>query len=143
MTTHSASKKQHLMYRIMGILPPSRDSNVEIWAAENCCFVLTQNASADRFWPGRATFVANHLQIIAVIALRQLVDDFGQTFFVNETHPQGDLFETRHLESLSMFDRGDVVAGFEQTGLCSSIEPGHPSTEQLHMQLILFEIEQI
>src|SRR2546430_14927709 len=111
MTTHSASKKQHLMYRIMGIVPPCRDWNVEIWAAENYCFVLTQNASADRFWPGRATFVANHLQIIAVIPLRQLADDFGQTFFVNETHTQGDLFATRHLECLSMLDRGDAGAG--------------------------------
>src|ERR1700682_5270160 len=42
-----------------------------------------------------------------------------------------------------MFDRGDVIAGFEQTGLRSSIEPGHAAAKQLHMQLVLFEIEQI
>ena len=42
-----------------------------------------------------------------------------------------------------MFDRGDVIAGFEQTGLRSGIKPGHPAAEQFHVELVLLEIKQI
>src|SRR2546423_15215605 len=101
----------------------------------------SRSKSADWFRSRRATFVANHLQIIAVIALGQPVDNLGQIFFVNETHPQRDFFKACHFESLSMFDGCDVVARFQQTRLSSGVEPGHPAAEQLHMQFIFLEIK--
>src|SRR2546430_9559682 len=69
--------------------------------------------SAD--WLRTGAFLGNHFQIIAIIAVRQSIDDLGEVGRANEFHPERDLFETRDLQTLSMFDGRDVIAGFEQT----------------------------
>src|SRR2546428_3311466 len=132
------------MYRIMGIITRCGDS-VSTIGCRNCggLPVLTQKASADWLWTSGWAFVANHSQVVAVIAARQLIDRFCEPGAGDEFHPQRDFFETRDLESLSMFDRGDVIAGFEQTGLRSGVEPGHAAAEQLHLQLVFPEVKQI
>src|SRR5438477_4749539 len=104
-------RRQHLTYRIMEIITPFS--------------TLKSRLSADRFravdWP----FVANHFQVLAIIAAGQLIDNLPQIRLRNKFHPQCDFFETRHLESLTMLNSGDVIAGFEETRLRSGIEPGH------------------
>ncbi len=96
-----------------------------------------------RFWARIRAFVANHSQIIAVLAFRQLVDNFGQIRLRDEAHAQRDLLETGNLESLPMFDGGNVVTRFQQAGLGAGVEPGHAAAEQFHVQRFLFEVEQI
>ena len=69
--------------------------------------------STDRFRTGGRTFVADHSQVFAVIAARQLIDDFRQIRLRNEFHSQRHLFQARDLEALSMFDGRNVIAGFK------------------------------
>src|SRR5581483_5458794 len=40
-------------------------------------------------------------------------------------------------------DGGDVIPGFEQTGLSARVQPGHSTAEQLHMQGTFLEVEQV
>ena len=42
-----------------------------------------------------------------------------------------------------MLDRGDVIAGLEQSSGSASVEPGHAAAEQLHVQLVPLKIKQI
>ena len=49
----------------------------------------------NRLRTSRRTFVANHFQIIAIIAGRKLIDRLLQIIAANEFHSQCDFFETR------------------------------------------------
>src|SRR5207244_3216421 len=51
--------------------------------------------------------------------------------------------EARDLQPLPMFDRRNIISGFEQTGLRPGIEPGHAAAKKFHVQLVLLEIDQI
>ena len=42
-----------------------------------------------------------------------------------------------------MFDRGNVIAGFEQTGLRAGVEPGHTPRQKPRVQFVLSEVNQI
>ena len=46
---------------------------------------------------------------------------------------QGDFLEAGDFQSLSMFDRRNVIARFEQAGLGAGVEPCHAATKQLYM----------
>src|SRR5258708_16673226 len=110
------------------------------WLTPHIFCASNRSRSPNRFRTRCRAFVANHSQIIAVIAIRQLIDRFCEAGAGNKFHPQRDFFQTRDFESLSMFDRRDIIAGLEQTGLRSSVDPGHAAAEQLHVQFVFLDV---
>ena len=70
----------------------------------------------------RRALFADHTQILAILALRQSLDDLLQLLPIDEAHPKRHLLEARDLQALAMFDRGDVIAGFEEIGRASCRE---------------------
>src|SRR5947207_2242080 len=87
--------------------------------------------------------IANQSEVFAVLAFRQVIDQSLQLVLIDEIHPKRHLLETGDLQALAMFDRGDVIAGFEQARLRSRIEPCHPAPELLHVQLVSLQINQV
>ena len=82
-------------------------------------------------------FLADLREVFAVFALRKASNQIDEGLPVDETSAIGDLLQAGDLEPLSVFDRGDVVTGFEQACLRPGVQPGHPSGEQFHVELIL------
>src|SRR5262249_18338275 len=88
--------------------------------------------SSYRFRAGTWSFIADHLQIIAVFIFRQSVDNLFEIGLADEPHSQRDLFKARNLQPLPVLDRSDVIAGLEQCGWRAGIEPSHAAAEQFH-----------
>ena len=61
----------------------------------------------------------------------------------DETHAERHLLQASNLQSLPVFDRGDIIAGFQQRGGGARVEPGDTAAEQFHVQLIPVQIKQI
>lgn len=53
---------------------------------------------------------------------------------------ESDFFEISDHEALAILDSGDVVTGFEETGLGTGIEPGHAAGEDADVELIAEEV---
>ena len=53
---------------------------------------------------------------------------------------ESDFFEISDHEALAILDSGDVVTGFEETGLGTGIEPGHAAGEDTDVELIAEEV---
>src|SRR5262249_23948094 len=56
---------------------------------------------------------------------------------------EGDLLQTRDLETLPALQGRDEARGIEQRGGCAGVEPGKAATELLHEQLAGIEIAAI
>jgi hypothetical protein len=65
--------------------------------------------------------VAGCSYIILVVCFWQAIDDLAQLCLIDESHSQSHFFQKSHFETLTMLERGDVICGFEQTGLRSGV----------------------
>jgi len=69
--------------------------------------------STHRVRTGGRAFITNRAEIIAILILRQSVDNLFEVGLRDEAHSQRDLLQARDLQALPMLDGGDVIAGFE------------------------------
>src|ERR1041384_1176621 len=94
---------------------PSPDSNQHLTCRYygnyiGCrCLSPTRVVLATRLEPHRWSFVADHLQIIPILSLGHGVCYPRELFLVNKTHPKCHLLKAGNLQSLTVFDRGDVI----------------------------------
>src|ERR1043166_6447718 len=103
------------------------------------CCGKNRNNSADRLRSAGLLFAADHPQVIAIFALWKFVDCLLQVGLFDKLHSQRDLLQAGNFQALSMLDCGDVIAGLQQTGCRSRIQPGHAATEQFHMERVRSE----
>src|SRR5438132_14393527 len=139
MTAHSGWKAapdvpRYGNYRLLSLMSLIRDNFAT--------FRPVRPSSTNRFRTRGEFFIANHSQVVTIIAVRELLTHLRQIRLGDEFHPQRHLFETRHFETMSVFDRGEVVAGFEQTRLRSGIDARNTTAEQYHHQMPFLEVTQ-
>src|SRR5690349_19292113 len=73
-------------------------------------------------------------QILTVARLLERLGQGEHLFLREPALVEGDLFGTRHLETLAMFDGLDEGRGLHQRVVRAGVEPGYAAAEDLHAQ---------
>ena len=82
----------------------------------------------------------NFHQIFSIRRLQQILCHFFQLLSINKSSFIGDLFDTRHVQSLSFLNCRNIISGFHQSIRISCIQPCKTTAKKLHLQFSALQI---
>ena len=87
-----------------------------------------------------APFGEDAFEVASVVRAAGGADDEFEFGFIDEAAVEGDFFDAGDLEVLLVFDGGDVVACFEETGGGTGVEPCDAAAEEADFESAVVEV---
>ncbi|MEY5015880.1 MAG: hypothetical protein RIS92_2238 [Verrucomicrobiota bacterium] len=82
-------------------------------------------------------------EVFSVAIFRERLGELLYLFGGNPAFAEGDFFGAGDFESLTIFESGDELSGFEKGFVGSGVEPSVAAAHEFDLKLGLFEVEPV
>ncbi len=82
-------------------------------------------------------------EVFSVAIFRERLGELLYLFGGNPAFAEGDFFGAGDFESLTIFESGDELSGFEKGFVGSGVEPSVAAAHEFDLKLGLFEVESV